>query len=115
MAKAAAREGAEATDAGTAAPAAAEVADVTMAEGTDDEGLQAALAMSMGQEEAPQFAGPGLPENFRGNYELVSMVTHKGRTADSGHYMGWTKVSDTDWNCFDDDDVQACKSEHILE
>lgn len=26
-----------------------------------------------------------------GMYELVACVTHKGRSADSGHYVGWTK------------------------
>ena len=25
-----------------------------------------------------------------GNYELVGVITHKGRSADSGHYLGWT-------------------------
>jgi len=24
-----------------------------------------------------------------GNYELVGVLTHKGRTADSGHYVAW--------------------------
>jgi ubiquitin carboxyl-terminal hydrolase 14 len=24
-----------------------------------------------------------------GNYELVAVVTHKGRSADGGHYVGW--------------------------
>ena len=24
-----------------------------------------------------------------GNYELVAIVTHKGRSADGGHYVGW--------------------------
>ena len=24
-----------------------------------------------------------------GNYELVGVITHKGRTADSGHYVAW--------------------------
>jgi ubiquitin carboxyl-terminal hydrolase 14 len=26
-----------------------------------------------------------------GNYELVGVITHKGRSADSGHYVGWTQ------------------------
>ena len=26
-----------------------------------------------------------------GKFELVAMVTHQGRTADSGHYIGWTR------------------------
>lgn len=25
-----------------------------------------------------------------GDYELVGVITHKGRSADSGHYVGWT-------------------------
>jgi ubiquitin carboxyl-terminal hydrolase 14 len=24
-----------------------------------------------------------------GNYELVAVLTHQGRTSDSGHYVGW--------------------------
>jgi len=27
-----------------------------------------------------------------GNYELYGVVTHKGRSADSGHYVGWVKA-----------------------
>lgn len=26
-----------------------------------------------------------------GEYELVGVITHKGRSADSGHYVGWTQ------------------------
>ena len=38
---------------------------------------------------APVGGGGGLPDDFLGLYELHSMVTHKGRSADSGHYIGW--------------------------
>ena len=38
-----------------------------------------------------------------GKYELVGLVTHKGRTADSGHYVAWVKQADAKWVCFDDD------------
>ena len=24
-----------------------------------------------------------------GNYQCIAVLTHKGRTADSGHYVGW--------------------------
>lgn len=93
----------------------------------DDEAaaLQAALAMSMDTSTA---VGPGLPENFQGQYELFAVVTHKGRDADGGHYMGWVKgekrgesekIADTeedndDWYVFDDDEVSPCKTEDIL-
>lgn len=40
-----------------------------------------------------------------GNYELVAVVTHKGRSADGGHYVGWVHQRGDDWLCFDDDIV----------
>ncbi|KAL9187756.1 hypothetical protein ACHAXT_006134 [Thalassiosira profunda] len=96
----------------------------------DDE-LKAALAMSVEPERPP--VGPGLPHDFQGLYELFAVVTHKGRDADGGHYMGWVKadnsdsrkagekekIADTDednddWFVFDDDEVSPCKTEDIL-
>ncbi len=35
----------------------------------------------------PRTAGVGLPPSFDGNYELFAVVTHKGRSATSGHYV----------------------------
>ena len=104
-----------------------------------DEDLKAALAMSIEPEQPPP-VGPGLPNDFRGLYELFAVVTHKGRDADGGHYMGWVKadnrntntvssssndnskrekIADTDednddWFVFDDDEVSPCKTEDIL-
>lgn len=93
----------------------------------DDPELKAAFAMSM--EESVPPVGPGLPPNFQGQYELFGVVTHKGRDADGGHYMGWVKaesnsgevqkIADTeenneDWFVFDDDEVSPCKTEDVL-
>jgi len=115
--------------------------------GTDDDddeeaiALKAALAMSVQvdlggndqveEELAP--VGPGLPKDFQGQYEIFAVVTHKGRDADGGHYMGWVKddrprvkgaaekekIGDTDeedddWFVFDDDGVSPCKTEDVL-
>ena len=33
--------------------------------------------------------GEGMPANFRGQYEIMGVVTHKGRSADSGAWHGW--------------------------
>jgi len=50
-----------------------------------------------------------------GYYDLVGMISHKGRTADGGHYVGWTlarkaskkdDVKDDQWICYDDEDTQ---------
>ena len=107
--------------------------DAEMKDGDDEEDaeLKAALAMSVETELAP--IGLGLPNDFQGMYELFAVVTHKGRDADGGHYMGWVKASNTettsnakrekigdtdddneDWYVFDDDEVSPCKTEDIL-
>ena len=98
----------------------------------EDEELKAALAMSVEKDLDP--VGVGLPSEFQGLYELFAVVTHKGRDADGGHYMGWVKASNNgaaassgdkqkiadteeeneDWYVFDDDEVSPCKTEDIL-
>jgi len=101
----------------------------------DDEdaaALQAAMAMSMSgdasamppappaQTSANTF-GPHLPDSFTGNYELYGVVTHKGRSADSGHYIGWVRQPASDanttsdlWWKFDDDVVSEVNTADIL-
>ena len=37
-----------------------------------------------------------------GAYKLVGVVTHKGRSAESGHYVGWTHFKDEEWVQYDD-------------
>eukprot|EP00606_Chrysophyceae_sp_TOSAG23-5_P001412 GSChrysophyteH2.ASY1.ANO1.934.1 assembled CDS len=51
------------------------------------------------------FEPQGLPAGFTGMYELHSLVTHKGRSADGGHYIGWVRQepgSDKWWQYNDD-------------
>ena len=60
----------------------------------------------------------GAPEadsvgNNNGYYELCGIVTHKGRDADSGHYIGWTKQEDGRWMCFDDHKVYEVSEDKI--
>ena len=92
-------------------PAAAEVED----------DLAAALRMSLEAESggsaisstkpaaALTSAGVGLPATFRGFYDLFAIVSHKGRSADSGHYMAWTRQKGDDWLVFDDDTASESK------
>ena len=50
-----------------------------------------------------------------GRYELIGVLTHKGRSADSGHYVSWTKSSaDGQWVQFDDDEMILRKEEEVL-
>ncbi|KAJ3012033.1 Ubiquitin carboxyl-terminal hydrolase 14 [Thoreauomyces humboldtii] len=50
--------------------------------------------------------------NVSGQYELVAVLTHMGRAADSGHYIGWVK-RDGQWWKFDDDKVTQIAPEEI--
>ena len=113
------------------APAAAGVAAegaAAMADDDDEAALQAALQLSMAADVTPPPAGgggggggglatvgPGLPADFQGNYEVFAIVTHKGRLADGGHYMGWVRQEGDDWLVFNDDEVSPCKTESVMQ
>lgn len=67
---------------------------------------------------APSFVsiGDGLPEGFSGLYELHGIVSHKGRSADSGHYIGWVRQAPGSdmWWCYDDAKVTEVRTDSIL-
>lgn len=48
-----------------------------------------------------------------GFYELVAVLTHLGRTPDSGHYMAWVKKSEEEWLRYDDDKATIVSAEEI--
>lgn len=60
--------------------------------------------------------GDGIPASFKGHYELMGVVTHKGRSADSGHYIGWVRkeASSSQWWKYDDDKVTEVTTADIL-
>jgi uncharacterized UBP type Zn finger protein len=60
--------------------------------------------------------GEGIPSNFRGHYELMGIVTHKGRSADSGHYIGWVRSAPGSpvWWKYDDDTVTEVSTTDIM-
>ncbi|KAJ3296721.1 Ubiquitin carboxyl-terminal hydrolase 14, partial [Rhizoclosmatium sp. JEL0117] len=51
--------------------------------------------------------------NVSGQYELVAVLTHVGRGANSGHYIGWMKNPKGEWWKFDDDTVSMVNEEEI--
>ena len=82
-----------------------------------DEEMKAALALSMEEDEKSKVkAGPGLPKDFMGIYELYGVVCHKGRDSSSGHYTAWVRLKpgSEDWFIFDDDEVSECKTADVL-
>lgn len=52
---------------------------------------------------------------FTGRYELVALITHQGRTADSGHYIGWTRRENDPkkWIKFDDATVTEVSEDDV--
>lgn len=49
-----------------------------------------------------------------GKYQLLGVVTHQGRSADGGHYIGWIHSSGDEWYQCDDDFISRVKTEDIL-
>ncbi|KAK3089862.1 hypothetical protein FSP39_007168 [Pinctada imbricata] len=52
--------------------------------------------------------------NNSGFYELQAVLTHKGRSSSSGHYVAWVRRKGDEWYMFDDDNVTPVTSEDIL-
>ncbi|WAR24348.1 UBP14-like protein [Mya arenaria] len=50
---------------------------------------------------------PDVGSNNSGYYELQAVLTHKGRSSSSGHYVAWVKRKGDEWLMFDDDNVTA--------
>ncbi|CAG2121296.1 unnamed protein product, partial [Medioppia subpectinata] len=52
--------------------------------------------------------------NNSGFYELQAVLTHKGRSSSSGHYVGWIRRKEDEWFQCDDDTVAPVKADDIL-
>ncbi|KAF2301982.1 hypothetical protein GH714_031132 [Hevea brasiliensis] len=51
--------------------------------------------------------------HLTGIYDLVAVLTHKGRSADSGHYVAWVKQENGKWIEYDDDNPIPQREEDI--
>lgn len=65
-------------------------------------------------DELKKYSFPDDPgSNNSGFYDLKAVLTHKGRSSASGHYVGWIKKEDQWYKC-DDDYVEPVDSDEIL-
>lgn len=48
-----------------------------------------------------------------GRYLLIAVTTHKGRSSDSGHYIGWTQLVENKWVRYDDDIISFQNDQQI--
>ncbi|XP_077210676.1 ubiquitin carboxyl-terminal hydrolase 6-like [Tasmannia lanceolata] len=51
--------------------------------------------------------------HLTGIYDLMAVLTHKGRSADSGHYVAWVKQESGKWIQYDDDNPIPQREEDI--
>merc|ERR1712216_757157 len=68
------------------------------------------VEMKDGDVEMKPASAVGVEMVDTGYYDLVGIISHKGRTADGGHYVGWTlhkkadkETKDDQWICYDDE------------
>jgi ubiquitin carboxyl-terminal hydrolase 14 len=57
---------------------------------------------------------PAVPPSPTGFYDLRALITHKGRDADSGHYVAYVKQGDGSWREFDDEKPIPRSEDDIL-
>mmetsp|Transcript_2653 Transcript_2653/g.7188 ORF Transcript_2653/g.7188 Transcript_2653/m.7188 type:complete len:491 (-) Transcript_2653:141-1613(-) len=101
-------------------------------------GEAAAAAAAAASGDAMEVEKP-TPSRVTGQYELVAVLTHKGRSSDAGHYVGWVREEEQQqkdaaasaeqnaakrskkgddgvpgWVKFDDDTVSAVTSDEVL-
>ncbi|GBN07618.1 Ubiquitin carboxyl-terminal hydrolase 14 [Araneus ventricosus] len=62
----------------------------------------------------PYWFEDDIGSNNSGYYELKAVLTHKGRSSSSGHYVAWIRRKPDEWFKCDDDTVSLVTSEEIL-
>ncbi|KAL9230576.1 hypothetical protein vseg_005911 [Gypsophila vaccaria] len=83
--------------------------DVMMvdAEGSSNEGGESSTGIS-------QVSPSEKEAHLTGVYDLVAVLTHKGRSADSGHYVAWVKQENGKWVEYDDESPIPQREEDIV-
>ncbi|XP_057654440.1 ubiquitin carboxyl-terminal hydrolase 14 [Diorhabda carinulata] len=62
----------------------------------------------------PYWFEDDLGSNNSGYYTLQAVLTHRGRSSSSGHYVAWVRQSGEKWIMCDDDNVSPVSTEDIL-
>lgn len=81
-------------------------------------GKEAALKRAHEEDEAKEMEAfwfeNDLGSNNSGYYELQAVLTHKGRSSNSGHYVAWIKHKGDVWIECNDDDIKPIHAEDVL-
>lgn len=85
----------------------------------DDAAAASKIVPGTGDEDTAGQAQPfSFPDdagsNNSGFYQLQAVLTHKGRSSSSGHYLAWVRRKEGEWFKCDDEDVTLVTEEEIL-
>lgn len=62
----------------------------------------------------PSYFADDIGSNNSGYYELSAVLTHRGRSSSSGHYVAWVRRKGDEWLMCDDDNVSNVTSQDVL-
>merc|ERR1712029_465853 len=81
-------------------------------------GKEAALKKQQEDDEKkemfPYWFEVDLGSNNSGYYELQAVLTHKGRSSNSGHYVAWTRYKGESWIECNDDTINPIHVEDVM-
>eukprot|EP00850_Spirogloea_muscicola_P007054 SM000034S12808 [mRNA] locus=s34:843081:848940:- [translate_table: standard] len=84
-------------------------ADVNMADSKESDRPTTSFTSGEGSSQ-----GADEQKRLMGMYDLVSVLTHKGRSADSGHYVSWVKQESGTWVNYTDEKLFPKKDDDIV-
>merc|ERR1719225_2316764 len=90
------------------------VEDATKIKGGREGALKKAKEADESKEMEQYWFEDDIGSNNSGYYELQAVLTHKGRSSNSGHYVAWTKYKGDTWIECNDDDVNPIHVEDVL-
>merc|ERR1719281_1115730 len=86
----------------------------TKVKGGREQALKDAQEADENKEMVQYWFEDDLGSNNSGYYELQAVLTHKGRSSNSGHYVAWVKYKGDTWIECNDDDVNPIHVEDVL-
>jgi hypothetical protein len=75
--------------------------------------MSVVLLVTLQREKLP-WCVTDLGSNNSGYYRLQAVLTHRGRSSSSGHYVAWVHQKGDVWLKCDDDQVSPVTSEEVL-
>ena len=90
-----------------------EAGDSAAAAAGGDDGAGAKMEVEGGASAPAEAMAVEEDETCHATYQLVGVLSHKGNSADGGHYVAWVRKDDGKWFLFDDHHVTEVTAEKV--